>query len=175
MLHRPKQKSKHCLTVTRQNTAEGWRNKLLWSALPKFFQNHPHQQREATPKAECSLKQGKETVKDQKKQDTLPEMLLYRRLYVLRLRCLRFVARSLTKVRPVGSKTHRTVMQTLRMTTQLHTTIPAKKEEKSGALPVSLGSIASRFSPHTSDPPLHRCRADRESYPKYSCSQLQQT
>lgn len=121
------------------------------------------------PEAERSRKQGKENVKNQKKQGTLPEMLLYRRLYVLRLRCLRFVARSLTKVRPVGSKTHRTVMQTLRMTTQLHTTIPAKKEEKSGALPVSLGSIASCFLPRTSDPPLPLLQG-RESYPKYSGS-----
>lgn len=47
-----------------------------------------------------------------------------RRLYVRRLRCLLLVALSLTKVRPVGSKTQRTVMQTLRMTTQLQTTIP---------------------------------------------------
>lgn len=94
--------------------------------LPK---NHPHRQREATPEAERSLKQGEENVKNRGKKSKTPfQKGLYRRLYVLRLRCLRFVARSLTKVRPVGSKTHRTVMQTLRMTTQLHTTIPAKKE-----------------------------------------------
>ena len=33
----------------------------------------------------------------------------------------------MTKVRPVGSKTQRTVMHTLRMTTQLQTTIPAEE------------------------------------------------
>lgn len=126
-----------------------------------FLQNHPHQ-REATPEAERSLKQGRENAKKQRKQGTLPEMLLYRRLYVLKLRCLRFVARSLTKVRPVGSKTHRTVMQTLKMTTQLHTTIPTKKEEESGALPLSLGSIIVLCSsPQTSHVPPCCCRADR--------------
>lgn len=54
-------------------------------------------------------------------------VLPYLKLYVLRLRCLLFVARNFTKVRPVGSKTHRTVIQTLRMTTQLQTTIPSER------------------------------------------------
>lgn len=43
------------------------------------------------------------------------------------MRCRLLVALSLTKVRPVGSKTQRTVMHTLRMTTQLQTTIPEEE------------------------------------------------
>lgn len=50
----------------------------------------------------------------------------YLSVYVVRLRWRRRVAFSLTKVRPVGSNVHISVMHTLRMTSQLHTTMPAK-------------------------------------------------
>lgn len=48
---------------------------------------------------------------------------------MVRLRCLRRVAFSFTNVRPVGSKVHMRVIQTLNITSQLHETMPAENVE----------------------------------------------
>lgn len=56
------------------------------------------------------------------------EVCLYLSVYVVRFRWRRRVAFSLTNVRPVGSKVHISVMQTLNITSQLHATIPKTQQ-----------------------------------------------